>query len=77
MWIPSGYLNNSESTEQTIDKQGWVHSGDIGYFNDEGQLFVVDRLKDLIKCYGFQVSLKKIGEPKQETEVLYTLKLVC
>ncbi|KAL9177392.1 hypothetical protein ABFS82_01G055600 [Erythranthe guttata] len=51
-----GYLNNIEATMATIDKDGWLHTGDIVYFDNEGYLYVIDRLKEIIKYKGFQVA---------------------
>ncbi|KAH7663559.1 4-coumarate--CoA ligase protein [Dioscorea alata] len=54
--IMKGYLNDQEATENTIDKEGWLHTGDIGYVDDDDEIFIVDRLKELIKYKGFQVA---------------------
>ncbi|XP_051147827.1 4-coumarate--CoA ligase 1-like [Andrographis paniculata] len=54
--IMKGYLNDPESTASTIDKDGWLHTGDIGFIDGEDELFIVDRLKEIIKYKGFQVA---------------------
>ncbi|XP_053971888.1 uncharacterized protein LOC128872835 [Hylaeus volcanicus] len=56
----TGYFKNPEATANTIDKEGWLHSGDIGYFNEKGELFIVDRVKELIKYLGYQVTPTEI-----------------
>ncbi|XP_073015380.1 4-coumarate--CoA ligase 2-like [Primulina eburnea] len=54
--IMKGYLNDPVATENTIDKEGWLHTGDIGFIDDDDEIFIVDRLKELIKYKGFQVA---------------------
>ncbi|XP_062535821.1 uncharacterized protein LOC134204985 [Armigeres subalbatus] len=53
--IMKGYLKNDDETRSIIDKDGWLHTGDTGYFDEEEDFYIVDRIKDLIKYRGFQV----------------------
>eukprot|EP00250_Pteridium_aquilinum_P019788 c24572_g1_i1 orf=89-1744(+) len=54
--IMQGYLNNPEATVSTLDRDGWLHTGDLGHFDDEGNIYIMDRLKELIKYKGLQVA---------------------
>jgi acyl-CoA synthetase (AMP-forming)/AMP-acid ligase II len=54
--VMKGYLNRPEETARTVDAEGWLHTGDIGYADDDGHFFIVDRAKELIKYKGFQVA---------------------
>lgn len=53
--VMKGYINDPKATNDTIDKDGWLHSGDIAYFDEDKQFYIVDRLKELIKYKAFQV----------------------
>lgn len=53
--IMKGYLRNERETREIIDPEGWLHSGDIGYYDENRHFYIVDRLKELIKYKGFQV----------------------
>ncbi|KAG6651333.1 hypothetical protein CIPAW_06G103500 [Carya illinoinensis] len=55
--VMQGYYNNNEETAQIIDDKAWLHTSDIGFINEEEDVFVVDRIKELIKYKGFQVAL--------------------
>ena len=51
-----GYLDDEQATRDTIDGDGWLHTGDIGRADDDGYVYIVDRVKEMIKYKGFQVA---------------------
>jgi 4-coumarate--CoA ligase len=61
LWIKGpqvmiGYLNNEQATKDTLTSDGWLKTGDMAIIDADGYMFVVDRLKELIKYKGFQVA---------------------
>jgi long-chain acyl-CoA synthetase len=65
--VMQGYLNQPEETKRNV-KNGWLYSGDIGYKDKDGYLYIVDRKKDLIIRGGLNIY------PKEIEEVIYTLE---
>jgi fatty-acyl-CoA synthase len=63
--IMKGYWNNPEATAAAIDSEGWFHTGDIGYLDEDGFLFIADRLKDMVITGGENVY------PAEVESVLY------
>ncbi|KAM2231062.1 hypothetical protein ACFX1S_015401 [Malus domestica] len=53
--IMKGYVRDDKATTETLDEDGWLKTGDLCYFDDEGFLYIVDRLKELIKYKAYQV----------------------
>lgn len=51
----AGYVGDKQATSATLDPEGWLKTGDLCYFDEDGFLYVVDRLKELIKYKAYQV----------------------
>ncbi|KAM7272886.1 hypothetical protein ACFE04_027550 [Oxalis oulophora] len=60
--IMKGYVGDDKATTETLDSEGWLKTGDLGYFDADGSLYIVDRLKELIKYKGYQVPPAELEE---------------
>ncbi|XP_064621656.1 uncharacterized protein LOC135484270 [Lineus longissimus] len=60
--VMKGYLNKPEATQNCMEKDGWLRTGDIAHYDEEGNFYIVDRLKELIKYKSSQVAPAELEE---------------
>ena len=61
-WLMRGYWRNPEETSAVIDADGWFATGDVGYLDEDGYLYLVDRMKDLILRGGYSVYPREVED---------------
>ncbi|KAM7302405.1 4-coumarate--CoA ligase [Ixodes scapularis] len=57
-----GYLGHPEATAEALSEDGWLRTGDLGYYDTEGRIHIIDRLKQMIKCMGNVVTPAELEE---------------
>ena len=67
--LSRGYYRDPEATEQTV-RDGWVRTGDLGYIDGDGYLFVVDRIKDVIIRGGYKVASAEVEDVLENHETV-------
>lgn len=55
--VCKGYFNDPQTTAEAFDEEGFFRSGDVGYYDEEGYIYIKDRIKELIKYNAYQVFL--------------------
>lgn len=66
--VMKGYWRNPKATAETLTPDGWLRTGDIGYYDDENKFFISGRLKELIKVKGMQVAPAELDGVCLESE---------
>jgi len=68
--VMKGYWKRDDATADTIEADGYLHTGDVGYQDEDGFIYLVDRIKDLILCSGYNVYPRVIEEAIYQHEAV-------
>jgi acyl-CoA synthetase (AMP-forming)/AMP-acid ligase II len=60
--VMMGYLDDPDKTQECLSSSGWLRTGDVAYYDEEGFIYITDRIKELIKVRGFQVAPAELEE---------------
>jgi len=74
--IMEGYWNNHAATRETMTEDGYLRTGDVGWMDEEGYVFIVDRTKDMILCAGFNVYPRNIEEAIYQHEAVEAVSVI-
>ena len=74
--VMEGYWNNPEATRETMTEDGYLRTGDVGWMDGEGYVFIVDRTKDMILCAGFNVYPRNIEEAIYQHEAVEAVSVI-
>jgi long-chain acyl-CoA synthetase len=74
--VTNGYLNKPETTRESFDSEGWFHSGDIAYMDEDGYAYIVDRKKDMINVGGEKVYPSEVEDMMLEHPKIKDLVIV-
>ena len=74
--VTLGYLNKPEATREAFDQEGWFHSGDIAYIDEDGYAYIVDRKKDMINVGGEKVFPSEVEDMMLEHPKIKDLVIV-
>ncbi|PWN28303.1 acetyl-CoA synthetase-like protein [Jaminaea rosea] len=76
--VTKGYFKREETTKETIDDQGWLMTGDVGQWNKDGTLSIIDRKKNLVKLAGGEyIAIEKIESALKSSSVVQNMALVA
>lgn len=73
--LTRGYVDDAEASKELV-RDGWVHTGDMGYVDDDGVLFLVGRKRDMIKCGGFQVWPEEIEDELRGHRLVHDVRVL-
>jgi long-chain acyl-CoA synthetase len=74
--VMAGYFNKPEATRQAIDEDGYMHTGDVGFMDEDGYITIVDRTKDMIIVGGFKVFSSKVEDAIAQHPAVGMLALI-
>lgn len=74
--VMEGYINNPNATKEAFYDNGWLRTGDVSYYDEEGYFYITDRMKELIKVKGFQVPPAELEEILRSHEKILDVAII-